>query len=455
MPGEGGDRYPVCMFIPSLILSASLAFAAPAQKLLKLPHKETVLPNGLRVILVKYPSPGVVAYQIPVRVGSRNEPQRGKTGFAHFFEHLMFKGTKKRTAAEFGELYNRLGCENNAWTDDDMTNYHGVVAREYLPKILDAEADRFMNLSFDEKTLKDEAGAVMGEYNKNVASPEFQLFEKLAETAFVKHTYGHTTMGYKDDIAHYTERYDDVWPFFRRYYRPERTRVILVGDVDFATHGAMVKKYFGSWKGADEKPEAIPEEPPQDGARSATVKLDKPTQTRIAVAYKVPGFTTANRDHAALDVVAEVFFGVTSDFQKEYRYKRKWLDAADASHADRIDENLWTIVMRLSAEGEGHEEELRDAAQKVVQGLATTAVPEEKMSAAKRRLTNYAMVSKFASPQGLGTFIAWLTNFEPDLGVLDRWLANVTAVTAKDIKEFAARYLTEKRRTVVTLKGNG
>src|SRR4051812_13149531 len=107
------------------LFSASAVFAAPLpskqKSILNLSHKATTLANGLRVFMVKYPSPGVVAYELAVHAGSRNEVEIGKTGFAHFFEHLMFRGTKHRTGKEFGDLYTKLGCENNAWTSYDMT----------------------------------------------------------------------------------------------------------------------------------------------------------------------------------------------------------------------------------------------------------------------------------------------------------------------------------------------
>src|SRR4051812_23605699 len=114
----------------SLMLMILLALSGTAEaktSVFQLPHRSVTLPNGLRVFLVRYPSPGAVAYQLLVRAGSRNEIEKGKSGFAHFFEHLMFRGTKKMSAKDFGSLYTRLGCENNAATSNDYTVYHGMV----------------------------------------------------------------------------------------------------------------------------------------------------------------------------------------------------------------------------------------------------------------------------------------------------------------------------------------
>ncbi len=442
-------------FVLAIFWILSAVTAGASTKTLTLPHKTATLSNGLRIVLVKYPSPGVVAYQMPLRVGSRNEVEAGKTGFAHFFEHLMFRGTKKRTAEEFGQIYNDLGCENNAWTSDDITNYHGVVASVYLPQILDAEADRFMNLQFDEKALRDESGAVLGEYNKNVAQPEFLLEEKLRSTAFKKHTYSHTTMGFKEDVLQFPERFADVWPFFKRYYRPENVSVILVGDIDFDKMLRLVKDKFGDWKGAaDAKPSIIPVEPEQTETRHAEVKLDKPTQTRLTIAYKIPAFTTKNRDFASLELLSAIQFSVTSDFQKEYKFKRKWLDAVDAGALEQADPGLWMINLRLAEAGEGKEAEILAAVDQTVAQVRDHALSAEKIAAAKKRVKNSAVTSWFSSPETLSGRIAWLTTFEPDLDVINRVFERVEETKASDITGFAKRFLTDSRKTVITLRGS-
>jgi zinc protease len=426
--------------------------AAP-KSILSLPKTSAKLPNGLRVYFVKYPSRGVVAYQLPVHAGSRNEVEKGKTGFAHFFEHLMFRGTKHMSGKAFGELYAKLGAENNAWTWYDMTNYHGVVASIYLPKIMAAEADRFQNLEFDEKQLKDEASAVLGEYNKDVAQPEFMLEEKLQSTAFTEHPYAHTTMGYRDDILKFTERYKDVWPFFKRYYRPSNVSIVLVGDVDFDKDMKLIKEQFGGWKDPEIEPVKIPEEPKQKEPRSAEVRLTKPTQTRLTIAYKVPPFTTKNTDSAALSLIAEMAFSVTSDFQKTYRFDKKWLDSVDAGPMQTVDPGLWTINLRFSDEGEKHYDEILKAVNDTVAEIARKPPSPERLAATKRRFRNAALTTWFSSPDKLADRIAWFTNFEPDLGALDRVFERIDEVTPETIKKFANEHLVDSGKTVITLRG--
>ncbi len=437
-------------------LLSAFAILSPsvlAKSFLTLPNRETTLTNGLKVYTVAFPSPGVVAYQISVRVGSRNEVERGKTGFAHFFEHLMFRGTKSRTGAELGALYTRVGAENNAWTNNDFTSYHGVVATSSLEKILEAEGDRFQNLFFDEKQLKDEAGAVLGEYHKDVVKPGFVMEEKILATAFLVHPYGHTTMGYKADVMKFTERYADVWPFFRAHYRPENVSITLVGDVKQNAVTQMVEKYFGSWKKAEEKAPQVPQEPKQKEPREAEVLLEKPSQTRVNIGYLVPGFSTRTRNSAVLAYISELEFSSTSDFQKEFRFDKGWVDEAEAPAVETIDPSLWIVGMRLTQAGETHEKELRKAVIDRVESVATRQIPEKEIAKIRSRLKNRAVLEWFRSPDELAGRIGWYTGFEPDLGVLDRHLKRLDEVKAEDIQKYGKDYLVALGRTTVVLRG--
>ncbi len=426
---------------------------ALAARILSLPHREEVLANGLRVYMVKYPSPGVIAYEIPVRVGSRNETEKGKTGFAHFFEHLMFRGTKKRTHVQLKRDFVLIGSEESAWTSYDVTNYHGTVAKIYLDKVLEIEGDRFQNLFFSEKLLKDEAGAVLGEYHKDVAQPEFQLEEMIRQTAFHNHPYGHTTMGYKADILEFPNRYKDVWPFFKKFYRPSNTSIVLVGDVDFEKSLSLVKKYFGNWKEPATKIEDSPKEPEQKGPLKAKVELEKLTAQRFAVGFKVPEFRTSRPEGAVMDVLSEMLFSETSPFQQKFRFEKQWIDSVDSGHRETVDPDLWVIQVRLSKKGEGHMEEIQNGILEAFEDLRQGKVDEGRLRRTKERILNYAKVGWFSAPDRLAGQIAWFVTFERDLGVLDRALNKISLLTKGDVVQFANTYLKPEGRTIVELVG--
>ena len=199
-------------------------------------------PNGLRLITVPTEYPNVVALYIVVQTGSRNEVEPGRSGFAHLFEHMMFRGTKKFPPAKYEAVLRKAGAASNAYTTDDRTVFHTIFSKEDLATIMAMEADRFEHLSYSKDTFRTETLAVLGEYNKNSASPTSKLFEVLRDTAFDKHTYKHTTMGFLRDIKNMPNEYDYSLKFFHRWYRPEYTTIIVVGDVKAAQTRALVAK---------------------------------------------------------------------------------------------------------------------------------------------------------------------------------------------------------------------
>ena len=147
---------------------ANAAAPAPSKAADVLPFKavEKTLPNGLKIIIVPTGFPNLVSIQIPVQTGSRNEVEPGKSGFAHFFEHMMFRGTKQYSPEKYQAILTKAGARQNAYTTDDYTNYHTTFAKEDLETVLKIEADRFQNLSYGEDAFKTESRAVLGEYNK-------------------------------------------------------------------------------------------------------------------------------------------------------------------------------------------------------------------------------------------------------------------------------------------------
>ncbi|MEO6045104.1 MAG: pitrilysin family protein, partial [Tepidiformaceae bacterium] len=229
--------------------------------ILPFPALERTLANGLRIIVVNTGFPNLVSLQIPVQTGSRNEVEPGKSGFAHFFEHMMFRGTERYSADAYQEIITRTGARQNAYTTDDYTNYHITCAKEDLEQVLELEADRFMNLAYSEDDFKTEARAVLGEYNKNSADPLSKLIEVQRDHAYSTHTYKHTTMGFIRDIEEMPNQFGYSRTFFERWYRPEYTTVILAGDLDIDAAAALVAKHWGAWAAGGGETEAIPPEP--------------------------------------------------------------------------------------------------------------------------------------------------------------------------------------------------
>src|SRR6478672_9788119 len=225
-----------------LILLSLTALQPPPTKVFPYPYTQQELPNGLRVVTVKTDYKNVAALYIVVGVGARNEVEPGKSGFAHLFEHMMFRGTEKFPAEKYSQIMQQAGADSNAFTSDDITAYHSTFSKEDLEQILMVEADRFQHLKYPPEILKTESLAVLGEYNKNRANTMSKLDEAVRETAFERHTYRHSAMGFLQDVQAMPQQYDYSLQFFDRYYRPEYTTIIVAGDMEPAKIRAMVDK---------------------------------------------------------------------------------------------------------------------------------------------------------------------------------------------------------------------
>ncbi len=233
--------------------------------------------------------PNIVSLQIPVQTGSRNEVEPGKSGFAHFFEHMMFRGTKAFPPEKYQAVLTRAGARSNAYTTDDYTNYHTTFAKEDLAEVLAMEADRFQNLDYSEEAFKTESRAVLGEYNKNSAEPLNKLLEVQRDKAFTTHTYKHTTMGFLKDIEDMPNQFAYSKVFFDRWYRPEHTTLIVAGDVKAEEVLPLVEKHWGAWKRGSFHAE-IPQEPePKGPPVLAHVPWTSATLPWVTVAFRGPG----------------------------------------------------------------------------------------------------------------------------------------------------------------------
>ena len=243
--------------------------SADSKPVFTYPIQKTVLDNGLTVLSVPFDSPGIIAYYTIVR-RPRNEIEKGLSGFAHFFEHMMFRGTDAYPPEKYNDVLKSLGADFNAYTNDDWTCYHMTIPATALTTTVEIEADRFQNLKYDVASFQKEARAVLGEYNKSASSPFLKLNETLQNTAYTTHTYKHTTIGFLADIKDMPNQYAYSKVFFDRWYRPENSTIIVAGDVKHDALVALVKQYYGGWKRGKPQVE-IPAEPPQmEGEGGAT-----------------------------------------------------------------------------------------------------------------------------------------------------------------------------------------
>jgi len=299
-----------------LVCSAALAAkSTPSAEVLPLKPVQKTLANGLKVIIVRTGFPNVVSIQIPVQTGSRNEVEPGKSGFAHFFEHMMFRGTPAYPAEKYNVIVTQTGAQQNAYTTDDYTNYYITFAKQDLETVLKIEADRFQHLAYSPEDFKTEARAVLGEYNKNSANPFQKLIETLRDTAFNAHTYKHTAMGFLKDIEDMPNQFEYSKLFFDRWYRPEYTTLIIAGDVNPQQAIRLVEKYWSSWKRGSFKT-TIPTESSFQGPKYAHVEWKADTLPIVTISFHGPAFSETEKDLPALDTLYDLYLGPTSELYR-------------------------------------------------------------------------------------------------------------------------------------------
>ena len=405
------------------------------------------LPNGLRVITIPTDYPNIVALYIVVGTGSRNEVEPGKSGFAHLFEHLMFRGTEKVSAEKYNEMLQRAGADTNAYTSDDRTVYHTVFSKEDLDQIMMLEADRFQNLKVPEELFKTETRAVLGEYNKNSSNPVNKLFETLRDTAFKKHTYQHTAMGFLRDVENMPNLYDYSLEFFKRYYRPEYTTIIVSGDVKPADVLALAKKYWGDWKRGDYMPQ-IPTEPEQTEEQTGSVAWPQPTLPWIAVAYKGPAYSDEQKDKPALDLAASLGFSQTSDLYQRLVIKEQKVDALFVDFGDHPDPYLFTVCARIKDPKDV--DYVKNEIIKTFDSFKASPVAKAKLDAVKSN-AKYSFALSMDNSQAIAENIAPYVALRRTPETLNKLFVVYNSITPEDIQQMAKKYFVENHRTVVTL----
>jgi zinc protease len=439
-------------------LSAQLATpqraVAPAfegERVYPYPVHERVLDNGLRVLAIPTGQPDVVSLQIPVAVGSRNEVEPGKSGFAHFFEHMMFRGSENYSADAYGDLLKNIGADQNAYTTDDRTVYHTTFTKADLELMMELEADRFQRLQYAEPEFRTEALAVLGEYNKNSASPLSKLIEVQRAAAFQAHTYRHTTMGFLEDIERMPEQYAYSQQFYERFYRPENTSIVVSGDVDPENVFALAEQYWGSWAPGAEQQE-IPVEPAPDGPLTAHVDWPTPTTPWTTVAFRGPAaYDEAGRPNAdmqALDLLSRLAFSSSSPLYRRLVVEEQLADQLWPYFPDRKDPGLLMVAARVK--DPANLATVRDMIQMEMARLRAVPFDEDRLAAVQSNL-------RYGFAMGLDDAESAAAALVSDLAAVGRWqavderYAAYASLTAQDVQRAAERYFTDQGMIVTTL----
>jgi zinc protease len=339
-----------------------------------------------------------------------------------------------------------MGADSNAFTSDDTTVYHIVGPAAELATMFDIESDRFANLKYSEEVFRTEAGAILGEYSKNVASPTLPMFEKLRELAFDAHTYRHTTMGYLADIKQMPEEYRYSLSFFDRFYRPDNVSVVVVGDVEPERVHALAEQHYGGWKKGYQPPAVKAEGPPR-GPRREHLTWPTPTNPYLMMGWRAPAFA-ADRDNAALLVLEQLLFSESAPLYQELVVDEQWVDSLSGGTAPRRDPYLFSVFSRVR--GVELLPQVEAAVQRHLASARQTAVEPARLERVKSHL-RYGFALGLDTPRAVAMEVAqalWLTG---DVGTINRQWAAIDAVTPADVQRVARQVFQEQGLSVVTL----
>ncbi len=429
--------------------TAAVEADAPS-KIFPLPYLMRDLDNGLRVIIVPTDYPDIVTLQIPVQTGSRNEVEPGKTGFAHFFEHMMFRGTEKYPADVYADILKKAGADQNAYTTNDYTNYHITFTKDDLEKMIELEADRFQNLSYSKEAFQTEALAVKGEYLKNFSNPISKMFERLGDLMYSEHTYKHTTMGFIEDIEAMPQQLEYSKTFFDRWYRPEKAAVILVGDVEPEQTFELVEKYWGDWERGDYSID-VPVEPPLGGPKYEHMQWDSPTQPWLVMAYRGPAYDPKKKDMPSLDLISSIYFSNSSDLYRQLVIEDQSVDQLFSYFPDSKDPGMLVIAARLT--DAAHAVAVRDAINATLVTTRTQLTDANKVEETKSRL-RYGFTAQLDNSGSIGANLAGFVQFFRNPETLNEVYATYDTLTATDLRNAANKYFVDDSRVTFTLSSD-
>jgi len=431
----------------ALVLALALSTSATRAQttVTSLPPASFTLNNGLQVVVIPDHRTPVVTQMIWYKVGSADETP-GKSGLAHFLEHLMFKGTAQHPAGEFSQTVLRIGGNENAFTSVDYTSYFQRVPREHLATMMEFEADRMTGLILKDENVLPERDVVLEEYNMRVANnPEARLNEQIMAALYLNHPYGRPVIGWHHEIEKLNR--EDALAFYHRFYAPNNAILVIAGDVEAADVQPLVDRYFGGIPPQPTIPEhrLRPQEPEPAAPRSVTLSDPRVEQTGVRRYYLVPSATTAAAgESAALDVLAQLMGGGANS----YLYRALVVDrplavSASANYSSTsLDPSQFSISVSPKPGVEFAQVEqivdsvIADVVQKPIRAEDLERVKTQLIADAIYAQDNQAMLARW-----YGAALATGLSIED----IRNWPNRIRAVTADQVSAAAKKWLDKKR----------
>ncbi|CDM64728.1 M16 family metallopeptidase [Pyrinomonas methylaliphatogenes] len=410
----------------------------------KIDYRLRTLANGLRVVSVEDHSSPTVAIQVWYHVGSKDDPE-GRSGFAHLFEHMMFKSTKNMKDEMMDRLTEDVGGFNNAFTADDVTVYFEVVPSNYLETLLWAEADRLASLNVNDESFRSEREVVKEEFMQSYVAPPYGKLNLLIEQrSFMVHPYRRPGIGNIEELNAAT--LEDVRRFHATYYRPDNATLVVVGDFDPKQLDAWVDKYFGRIpKPAAPLPRVTAREPERSGERRYIEHAPNVPLPAIAVTYLVP--PQRSDDAFALRVAEAVLAeGESSRLYQRLVYERQLAQFINANADLREDHGLFVLRVILASGKDPAEAERALLAE--IEKMRSAPVANAELEKAKNQLLA-DLLRERETNNGKALAIGEATVLLGDPNRVNTDIARLQAVSAADVQRVMQRYFTDKNRVII------
>lgn len=431
------------LFLFSLLLAAGASSAVAQTKMPQIVYRDRTLKNGLRVLTVVDKASPTVAINVWYHVGSKDDPDK-RSGFAHLFEHIMFKSTKNMKSEMMDRLTEDVGGQNNAFTQDDVTVYFETVPSNYLETLLWAEAERLASLTVDESSFVSERAVVQEEFRQSVLAPPYgKFFYVMSEKSFNAHPYKRSTIGSIEDLQAATV--ENVQKFHSTFYRPDNATLIIVGDFDQKQLDGWVDKYFASIaKPATALPRVDIKEPARTAEKRFTEYGANVPLPGVGITYLVPSQKSA--DAAAL-TMADVILsqGRSSRLYQSLVYQQQVAQSANANADLKEDAGLFYLTAIVAAGKKP--EDAENALKAEVKRLQDTPVSAAELEKAKNQLIAGQLRQRetnLGKSQSLGNAAVLLG----DAKKVNTELEELQAVTPAEIQRVAQKYFTAENRYV-------
>ena len=416
----------------------------------KFAYNISTLDNGLTVILSEDHSTPITHVEVWYRVGSKNEPP-GRTGFAHLFEHLMFKGSQNVQTDQHLSLISRVGGDGNAYTTEDATVFLQTVPSQYLPLVFWLEADRMATLRIDQRTLDAERDVVKEERRWRYENEPFGLLsELLYDYAYTAHPYKHTPIGSMVDLE--AASIEDVRSFFETYYVPENATLIVVGDFETDNALQMIEHYFGRVpKARRPVPREIPREPAQQTERRVRLEADNWPLPAVVVAHHITydGHPDAYPLHIASKVLSD---GQSSRIFRRLVYDEQIAISAFGQGNIIEDPNLFYAVAIVAP---GSTPERTEAALiDELERLKNEPITDQELQRSKNQFARDYVIGRFTNSQK-AAHLAHAAVIHDDITTADGEFDIFMNITKEDVRRVAQTYFTDESRMVMTILPRG